>query len=184
MESYLTYLGAAGSAASMLATFYFWLVRMRREKPCLKPFLLDKEFFLGLGNAEVRQMGLKIGVIVANYSVLPNAVIDARLSMRLRDGWHDVERLAFDKTTAQPFNIAPLQTVLLRMNGVLSFPCNDALEEGNKTAANYLTAFVAQPLTLRLELRHLDQRADSYLLTMPAEESNAVTGTRPIARAA
>jgi len=184
MESYLTYVGFAGSAVSMLTTLYFWLVRMRQEQPCLQPYLADKEFFLGLGRADVRQLGLKVGIIVANYSVLPNAILGARLWIRLHDGWQEVGNLAFDKQTPQPFNIPPLQTILLRLTGVLSFPYQDALEEGSKTMGNYLSSFVTQPLEMKLELRHLNQRADAHVLTLPTEAERSAQETRPLSSAA
>ena len=184
MESYLSYLGFIGSAASMLTTLYFWFVRMRQEQPCLKPYLADKEFFLGLGRDEVRQIGLKVGVIVANYSVLPNAILGARLWVRLQSGWQEVGTLAFDKQTPQPFNIPPLQTVLLRLTGALAFTYEDALEEGSKTTANYLSRHLAQPLEMKLELRHLNDRVDAHVLTLPTEEAKAAQGARSFSAAA
>jgi len=36
---------------------------------------------------------------VANHSVLPNAILGARLWVRVRDGWEEVGQLAFDKQT-------------------------------------------------------------------------------------
>jgi hypothetical protein len=170
MESYLSYLGFVGSAVSMLTTLYFWLVRMRQERPRLKPYLSDKEFFLGLSRDGVRQIGLKVGVIVANYSVLPNAILGARLWLRCRDGWHEAGHLGFDKQTPQPCNIPPLQTILLHLTGTLSFPYQDALEGGSKTTANYLNEFLAQLRAMKLELQHLQDRASASVLTWPDQE--------------
>jgi len=184
MEPYLSYVGFMGSAVSMLTTLYFWLVRMRQEQPCLKPYLADKEFFLGMSRDGVRQIGVKVGVIVANYSVLPNAILGARLSIRLKDGWQEIGNLAFDKQTPQPFNIPPMQTVLLRLTGALSFPYQDALEEGSKTAANYLSSCVAQPLEMKLELRHLNQRTDAHVLTVQTETEQPAQQTRSLSSAA
>jgi hypothetical protein len=180
MESYMSYLGALGSAASMAATMYFWLVRVRREQPCLKPYLIDKDFFLGLSRDNVRQIGVKVGVIVANYSLLPNAILGARLWVRLKDGWQEVGQITFDMQTTQPFNIPPQQTVLLRLNGVLTFPYQDALEDGSKTTANYLN-LLAKPLEMKLDLRHLNQRADVHLMTSTPEQEQA---SRPVSAAA
>ena len=87
-------------------------------------------------------------------------------------------RLAFDKQTPQPFNIPPLQTVLLRLTGTLSFPYDNALEEGSKTTANYLAGFLAQPLQMKLELSSLDQGADTHVLTVPTEMGRSAPGTR------
>jgi hypothetical protein len=174
MESYLTVASFAGSIFSTLATAYFWLVRMRRERPFLRPHLIDKEFFLGLCRDQVRQVGLKVGLIVANYSVLPNAILAARLWIRLRDGWQEIGRLAFDKETPQPFNVPPLQTVLLRLSGTLPLPYQDSLEEGHKTLANYLSCYLAQPLELKVELQRLNEQSDTHVLTVPAAGEAAV----------
>jgi hypothetical protein len=184
MDSYVSYASFTGSAVSVLATSYFWLVRVRRERPCLVPYPADKEFFLGLSRDGVRQIGLKVGVVVANHSVLPNAVLGARLWVRLRDGWQEAGHLAFDKQTPQPFNVPSLQTVLLRLTGTLSFPYQDALEEGSKTTANYLNTFVAQPAAVKLELRHLTGRADEHVLTFPADGVGSTQAARPSAPAA
>jgi hypothetical protein len=184
MESYLSYAGFLGSAVSMMTTLYFWLVRMRQERPCLKPYLTDKELFLGLSRDGVRQIGLKVGVIVANYSVLPNAILGARLWIRLRDSWQEVGNLAFDKQTPQPFNIPPLQTVLLRLTGTLSFPYQDALEEGNKALANYLSTFVALPLEMKIEFRQLSDRLESHVLTVPAEMDKQASKPQALSAAA
>ena len=102
MESFLSYAGVAGSAVSMLTTLYFWLVRMRKEMPCLRPYLIDKEFFLGNSRDNVRQIGVKVGVIVANYSVLPNAILGARLWVRVKDGWQEVGHLEDGDPSNQP----------------------------------------------------------------------------------
>ncbi|MFO0967574.1 MAG: hypothetical protein U0793_18600 [Gemmataceae bacterium] len=183
-SSYMMYLSMAGSIASMLATVYFWRVRMRKERPALRPFVADKEFFLGIGRADVRQIGVKLGLIVANYSVLPNSILAARLSIRLRGGWYEVGQVAFDKQTPQPFNIPPMQTILLRLTGTLSFPYEDALEEGAKTTSNYLHHFVAQPVQMKLELRHLHHRMDVHVLTLPADEARAAEEKPRLSRAA
>jgi hypothetical protein len=179
MESYLSLAGFAGSVFSTLATAYFWLVRVRRERPCLTPHLVDREFFLGLGRNGVRQLGVKVGVLVANYSVLPNAILGARLWLRVRDGWLEVEHLALDKQTPQPFNVPPLQTVLLRLNGTLSFAYQDSLEEGSKSVGNYLNHFAIQPVELKLELRRLNDQSDVHVLTSPGASSST-----PVLRAA
>jgi hypothetical protein len=185
MEAVFSHLSMVGSAVSMAATLYFWLVRMRREKPCLKPYLAEREFYLGLSRDEVRRIGLKIGIIVANYSVLPNAVLGARLWIRRTDGgWLEAGNVAFDKQTPQPFNIPPLHTVMLRLTGTLSFPFQNALEDGNKTAGNYMNQFTAQPVEMKVELRHLNDRTDIYPLATPAERDLANQEARPASSAA
>lgn len=184
MESYVSYLGVVGSALSMLTTAYFWFVRIRKEQPNLVPHLVDKEFFLGISRDGVRQVGLKIGFIVANYSILPNAILGARLWIRVKDGWQEVGSLAFDKQTPQPFNLTPLQTTLLRLSGTLSFPYQDELEGTNKALANYLAAFLGQPLEIKLELQHLNRRADAHVMTLATPEQPVAQGVKPLSAAA
>jgi hypothetical protein len=169
MDSFMSMFGFCGSIFSTLATGYFWMVRMRQERPCLKPYFADKEFFLGVSRDGVRQVGVKLGVIVANYSVLPNAILGARLWLRTHDGWQELGNVAFDKQTAQPFNLPPLTTVLLRLTGTLSFPYQDALEQGNQTLGNYARHFLSQPREFKIELRRLHDRADTHVLLAPTE---------------
>jgi hypothetical protein len=177
MEDYMPYIGLAGSVLSAMATFYFWLVRMRQERPCLKPYLVDRDFFLGLGRDNVRQIGMKAGIIVANHSVLPNALLRIQLWIRLRDGWREVEHLAFDQQTPQPFNIPPMQTVLLRVTGSLSFPYQEAIEGDSKAVVNYLNRFVVQPVEMKIELQHLQTRADAQVLPVLTERKVPAQGT-------
>src|SRR6516225_3303042 len=68
-------LSMIGSALTALWTAYFWLVRVKRERPDLRPYIADQEMFLGNTVGETRQVGLKLGLIVANYSSLPNALL-------------------------------------------------------------------------------------------------------------
>jgi hypothetical protein len=184
MESYMSYISFAGSAITMLTTLYFWLVRVRREQPQIKPYLADREFFLGVCREGARQIGVKVGVIAANYSILPNAILGARLWIRLRDGWQSVDHVAFDKQTPQPFNLSPMQTVLLRLGGTLTLPYQDDLEQGSKTMSNYMDRFIAQPLEMKLELRHLHDRADVHRLTLQSGQEGSAQGTRSLSAAA
>jgi hypothetical protein len=184
MEAYMPYISLAGSVLSTLATLYFWLVRMRHEQPCLKPYLVDKEFFLGLGRDDVRQIGMKAGIVVANHSVLPNALLRIRLWVRTQEGWQEVERLSFDKQTPQPFNIPPMQTVLLRATGSLSFPYQDALEGDSRTVANYLKTFVVQPVEIKMEMQHLQKRSDAQMLPILTNDNMSAEGAQSRVRAA
>src|SRR5262245_51289707 len=166
MDSFITFFSFSASLFSSLATAYFWLVRAQKERPCLKPHFADKEFFLGNSRDGVRQIGLKLGLIVANYSSLPNSILSARLWARLPEGWHELTNVAFDKQTPQPFNVPSLQTVLLRLNATLSFPYQDELEEGNKTVGNYLNRFLTPSREIRIELRRLGDEADVHTLML------------------
>jgi hypothetical protein len=168
METLLAVASFGGSVFSTLATFYFWLVRARGERPNLKPYAIDREFFLGASNPQTRQIGFKLDLVVANYSTLPNALIKAKLQLRGRgENWVDVGGLAFDKQTPLPFNLPSLTTVLLRLNGTLSFPYAPALEDGNKTVGNYLRENLAEPRVARIELHSLNDRVDIVEFKLP-----------------
>jgi hypothetical protein len=184
MDAYMTYFGFAGSVLSMVATFYFWLVRMRQERPCLKPYLVEQEFYLGLGRDNVRQIGIKAGIIVANHSVLPNALLGIRLWVRGHEGWQEIEHLAFDKQTPPPFNIPPMQTVLLRVAGAMSFPYRDALEGDSKTLSSYLATFVVQPVEIKVDMQHLTNRADAQELPVLGHQKATPQETPARTRAA
>jgi hypothetical protein len=158
----------AGSAFSTLATGYFWLVRNRREKPNLRAYLADREFYLGRGGADNRQIGCKLGLIVANYSILPNSLLGVTLAVKRKDGgWQTVQGMTFDAQTPLPFNIPPMQTVLLRVNGYLSFP--NMAESGTSTGilARYVEQ-LAEPLQYRVELRGLNNRRQTQVLATAA----------------
>jgi hypothetical protein len=75
-----------GSALTAAWTGYFWLVRVKRERPDLRAYLADHEMFLAHSTVDQRHVGLKMGLIVANYSSLPNALLGVRLWVRQKDG--------------------------------------------------------------------------------------------------
>jgi hypothetical protein len=155
----------AGSAFSTLATGYFWLVRNRREKPNLRAYVADREFYLGRGGAENRQIGCKLGLIVANYSILPNSLLGVTLAVKRKDGgWQPVQGMTFDPQTPLPFNIPPMQTVLLRMNGYLSFPNVAEIENSSSLLPGYLERHLADPRQYQVELRALNNRRQTQVV--------------------
>jgi hypothetical protein len=145
-----------GSALTALWTAYFWLVRVKRERPDLRAYIADQEMFLGNAVEGNRQIGIKLGVIVANYSSLPNALLGIRLWLRLRaGGWLPIEGITYDAKTPLPFNVSAMQTVLVRMAGRVAFPTEDDIEGTPSTVANYLERNVAAPRLIGIELRGL-----------------------------
>jgi hypothetical protein len=149
-------LSMIGSALTALWTAYFWLVRVKRERPDLRPYIADQEMFLGNTVGETRQVGLKLGLIVANYSSLPNALLGVRLWLRQRDGgWLPIEGVTFDPKTPLPFNVPAMQTVLVRIAGRVAFPTADEIEGTPATLANYLERNVGAPREIGVELRGL-----------------------------
>jgi hypothetical protein len=168
MESLVAYASLGGSVFSTIATFYFWLVKANGERPNLKPYVIDREFFLGASTPQQRQIGFKVGLVVANYSTLPNSILKASLQCRGRDGaWIDVAALSFDKQTPVPYNLPPMHTALLRINGNLIFPYTDTLEDNAKTLGNYLRTHLAEPRVLRVELQSLSSRVDRFEVALP-----------------
>jgi hypothetical protein len=167
MESLMSMVSLGGSAVSFVATFYFWLIRANRERPRLRPYILDRDIFLGNSTAESRQIGVKVGLIVANYSTLPNAILRAKASLRGTNGqWVELGFLSIGKETPLPLNLSPMTTVLLRILGHLTLPYAADLEDGNKTVGNYLRKHIAEPRILRVELHSLNDRIDTFELIL------------------
>ena len=164
----MTMLSVAGSSFSTIATGYFWMVRNRRERPNLKPHLADREMFLSNGGAEKRVVGLKLGIIVANYSLLPNALLAVKLHTATQAGaWQPVENVSFDKLTPLPFNLPSMQTVMLRLNGYLHFPTMPELES-DKILGNYVNHYLTDPRQMKVELVGLNGYSHTHTLTWPA----------------
>jgi len=159
-------LSMLGTALSFLWTGYFWLVRVKRERPDLRPYIADQEWFLGTTVGPTLQIGLKLGLIVANYSSLPNALLGVRLWLRQRDGrWLAVEGLSFDPKTPLPFNVPAMQTVLVRLTGRVAFATADDIEGDSTTLAKYLDRYAAQPREIGVELRGLGDYISTAELT-------------------
>jgi hypothetical protein len=158
----------AGSTFSTVATAYFWLVRARREKPQLRSYLVNREFFYGLQRPPQRHIGLKLGIVVANYSLLPNALLGVELWLRGRgDAWLPLHNPTFDKQTPLPFNVPSMNTVLLCVNGTLALPIDDKLEEGG--LPGYLNHHLAEPREIKVQLRGLLGKLYTEVLGLPAQ---------------
>jgi hypothetical protein len=169
MEAFVPYVGLAGSVFSTVLTVYFWLVKSRRERPDLRGFLADRELFLGTQTADRRQIGVKLGLVVANYSSLPNAILGVSMSAKQRDGtWLALEDVTFDKQTPMPFNVPSLQTVLLRVTGRANLASVGTLEQGGNLLGNYITHYLTNPREFRVELQALNDRRFTATLTFPA----------------
>lgn len=155
------------SALSAAWTAYFWLVKVRRERPDLRAHLADHELFLGGSLGGTRQVGIKLGLIVANYSSLPNALLGVRLWVRQKDkGWLAVEGLSYDKATPLPFNVPAMQTVLARVTGRVAFPSADDLEGHPDTLRLYLDRHLADRRQVGVELDGLAEYMSSAELPL------------------
>jgi hypothetical protein len=156
-----------GSALTALWTAYFWLVRVKRERPDLRPYLADQEMFLAHSTGDHRHVGVKLGLIVANYSALPNALLGVRLWLRQRDrGWLEVENVTFDAKTPLPFNVPAMQTVLVRVAGRVAFPTEEEFEGTPEALASYLERDLAGRREIGVELRGLGEYVATAELTM------------------
>ena len=175
MDSDITLLSLAGSAFSPLCTVYFWLVRARREQPNLSAHLLEQEFFLGLGKSDVRGIGCSLSIVWANNSILPDAVLGARIWVMTKDGaWQLLDGLTCDgDKTALPLNLPPQQTGLLKLTGCLSFIRDERLESEQPIARSYVRAHLAHPRQFRIETLGLNDRISADVMTIDPDESAA-----------
>lgn len=158
----LTLVSLAGAVLSGAGTAWFWLVRSRGERPQLACELAGHEFYLGDGRQESRMLGLRLKLIVANDSTLPNAVLGARGWVALADGgWQELAPLAFDCDTPRPVNMPPLQTALVTVNGYLTFPAGEETERrtAHETLKAYADRHLADPRWVRVELRGMKDRS-------------------------
>jgi hypothetical protein len=131
VQTTLTGVSLAGATFSTATTVYYWFVKVRGERPKLSCELADRELFLGAMTDQQRQIGLKLGLVVANGSVLPNAVLGVRLWVKRREGdWQEAEKVAIDKATVRPMNVPAMHTAYLLVIGTLTFPLTAELEQG------------------------------------------------------
>ncbi len=159
-EAMINTVSLVGSAFSTALTVFFWFSRAQRERPNLKAYLIERNFYIGL-QRDLRYLRAELTLIVANHSVLPNAVIGAKVWVRLKNGsLKEFEHLQFDPSTPQPFNIGSLQTVKLKLNGALGFACTEELENGGVFA--YLNHYCTNPRELEIQLISLDERRDEF----------------------
>jgi hypothetical protein len=141
---------------------------VRRERPNLSAYFGGHEFFLGNGGAETRQIGLKVGVIVANASVLPDALLGVRVWLHAADGsWLTPERTVIDAQTPLPSNLAALHTTMVRTTSYFRFPTRPELEDGRPLPA-YVGHYLPNPGRVRVELLGLNDRRHPGLLPLPA----------------
>lgn len=101
------------SALSITMTAYFWMVRARRERPCLTVFQLrDFRPTMRRGNAERKTKELALsqtdlgGVLIANNSTRQNAIV--RFDCFLRNNGHTIKgHWGYLNEERFPWNIPP-----------------------------------------------------------------------------
>lgn len=176
MPTEFTYVSLAGSVFSTACTAYFWFVKARRERPDLSAHLLDHQFFLSLGQKETRLIGCNLGIIYANNSILPDAVLGLRLWVKTTCGdWKLMQDVICDSSTALPLNLPPQQTCLLRLTGQLHFGRDERLEAESNITAAYLQEHVAGPREFKLETLGLNDHVATEIMRMDPGESAAET---------
>lgn len=161
MTPMMSAMSLVGSLGSVAATAYMWLVRFNKERPNVKVYPLPSACGTELltHRGDTRFLGCKLGAVVANYSSLPNAVIDVAADLARADGtWHEVEKLKV--TTPLPLNIAPMSTALLSLEWVLALPEVAAAEAlpAAQIAGGYFAHHFRNPCPVRLSLLALDER--------------------------
>jgi hypothetical protein len=174
MDWDFSYVSLTGSAFSTACTAYFWFVKARRERPDLSAHLLQHEFFLSLGQSDTRLIGCTVGIIYANNSILPDAVLGLRLWVRTTNGgWKLMDDVICDSATALPLNLPPQQTCLLRLTGQLHFERDARLESESNIAGGYLRQHVAAPREFKLETLGLNDHVSTEFMRVAPDESAA-----------
>lgn len=160
-----------GSAASAAATAYFWAVRVRRERPNLKIYAADRatEINLGVYRGETRGLQFRTGVIVANFSSLPNAVIAAEIALKKRDGsWEEVPTA---RATGLPMNVPSMTTVRLEVDWSVTLPSLALAEEmrGSDVVRAYLDHYYAESRRFGISVWALDHKEFRSVLPLTSE---------------
>jgi hypothetical protein len=160
-----------GSAASAAATAYFWAVRVRRERPSLKLYSADRatEINLGVYRGETRGLQFRTGVIVANYSSLPNAVLAAEIALKKRDGsWEEVPSA---RATGLPLNVPSMTTVRLEVEWSVTLPSLASAEElrGSDVIRSYLDHYYAESRRFGVSIWALGNREFRAVLPLTME---------------
>lgn len=155
-----------GSATALISTFYFWLVRANRERPQLQPYLVHE--IEGTWPTIVRDSYCRVPeghvlsryfvrLAVANYSSLPNAVLRAKASIKMRDGSWKPADTRVGEGHSLPANVAPMTTAPLDLRLEIVVPGS---LEGTGTAERNANAFscIANPAEIRVELIALGEK--------------------------
>ncbi len=169
MEALSSYVSLGVSICTAGATFFFWIVKAKQERPNLKIYAADPQFagHAQSSSSDPIRLTFEVKTVVANYSTLPNAVLGVQALVKMRDGsWHEAET-RIDPRTPLPLNIASLQTVKLELSLTVTVPAvpeGDACKNTHEAYALYRDRFVAQPLQVKVALRTLGERMFASVL--------------------
>lgn len=171
MDGLTSVLSFGVSMTTAMVTFYFWIVKARREQPWLKIYQADPQVS---GHAQSScgdpvKLVFEVKSVVANYSSLPNALLAVGAAVKLRDGtWLDAEA-RLDPRTPLPLNMAPMQTVRLDLIVTVALPAipeGEGCKNTHETFALYRQRYLTQPLETRVTLKTLGERLFADLLTL------------------
>lgn len=158
------------SVITALFTFYFWLVKARQERPCLKIYQAEPQLggYANSSCGDPIRLVFEVKSVVANTSSLPNALLGVQAKVKMRDGaWQDAEA-RLDPKTPLPINIPAMQTMRLDLSltiAVPSVPEGEACKNTHETFALYRNRFVAQPLQVQIGLKTLGEKMFANVLT-------------------
>jgi hypothetical protein len=160
-----------GSVATAAATAYFWIVRARRERPCLRIYVADRatEIILGVYRGESRGLQFRTNVIVANTSSMPNAIIGVEIALKHRDGsWDDVPA---PRVAAIPLNVPSMTTVRLEIEWTVTLPALAAAEalRANEIVTAYFEHYFATPSRFGIAIWALGEREFRAVLPLTSE---------------
>ncbi len=157
-QHFLPAVSLAGSVCSAAFTAYFWLVRVRNERPRVRLFLSNCTFDLSTRRGDDRFIHFRMEVIAANCSVLPNSILKAVLRWRKAEGGWDERPFT---ASAMPINLPASHTVLLPFTGTLKLGNADVIEkseERKEIVASQLAHWFGDPLVLQVELWTLQKQ--------------------------
>ena len=170
MDALTMHISFGVSVVTALFTFYFWLIKARRERPCLKIYQADPQLggFAQSSCTDPVKLVFEVKSVVANYSSLPNALLGVEAKVKMRDGsWQDAET-RLDPKTPLPINIPAMQTMRLDVSLTIAVPAvpeGQACRNTQETFALYRNRFVAQPLEVNIGLVTLGEKLFAYVLT-------------------
>src|SRR5947207_2211001 len=159
----------AVSTLTALATFYFWIVKSRQERPWLRVCKAEPQisgYARGSCDDPVR-LAFEVKAVVANYSSMPNALLGVRAWVRTRAGYWQEAETSVDAKTPLPLNLPSLQTARLNLTATVAVPAipeGTACRNTHETFALYRDRFLAQPVEVKVELNALNDQAFTDVL--------------------
>lgn len=174
-SQWMSTVSLVASSLSAAGTAYLWIVKARRELPNLQiyPCSAGAEVNLGVYRGETRGLQFRTSVVVANYSLLPNAVIGVDVSMKRRDGsWEDISA---PRAAGLPLNVPSMTTqkVELEWSVVLPALADAEARRGVEIPGAYLDHYYAEPRRLGIAVWALGEKEFRSIVPLTAGPSTA-----------